>query len=319
MHRAGHVPLLRHNVPMPKRTVEEVVVRRKRLKISNAGKVFYPSEGFTKGDVISFYRDISEVLLPHLKDRPVTLKRYPDGAEGNFFYEKECPKYAPEWIKTAPITRRRDNVDVNYCLLNSEPALVWAANLANLELHTVLARARDVTKPIALVFDLDPGEPLGVLECADIALRLKKMFAGFGLEMLVKTSGSKGLQAFVPLNTKVSYEQTKSFAQDVARRMEKDHPDEIISKPSRTERKGKIFIDWSQNDLHKTTVSVYSLRAKERPTVSTPVTWEEVRRALKKTDPSRLSFAHDEVLRRVSRRGDLFEPVLKMRQKLPEL
>ncbi|MGI8708681.1 MAG: non-homologous end-joining DNA ligase, partial [Actinomycetota bacterium] len=162
-------------------------------------------------------------------------------------------------------------------------------------------------------------EPLGVLACADIALRLKKMFASFGLEMLVKTTGSKGLQAYVPLNTKVSYEQTKSFAQDVARRMEKDHPDEIISKPSRTERKGKVFIDWSQNDLHKTTVSVYSLRAKERPTVSTPVTWEEVRRAVKKDDPSLLSFAHDEVLRRVSRRGDLFEPVLKMRQKLPEL
>jgi bifunctional non-homologous end joining protein LigD len=304
---------------MPKRTVQEVVVGRRRLEISNVDKVFYPSGGFTKGDMISFYRDISEVLLPHLKGRPVTLKRFPDGAEGSFFYEKECPKYAPDWIKTAPITRRRDNVDVNYCLLDTQPALVWAANLANLELHTVLARARDVTKPIALVFDLDPGEPLGVIACADIALRLKKMFGSFGLDMLVKTSGSKGLQAYVPLNTKVTYEQTKAFAQDVARRMEKDHPSEIISKPSREQRKGKIFIDWSQNDLHKTTVSVYSLRAKERPTVSTPVTWEEVRKAVKKDDAALLTFEYDEVLKRVARRGDLFEPVLKMKQKLPAL
>ena len=304
---------------MPKRTVQEVVVGRRRLEISNVDKVFYPSGGFTKGDMISFYRDISEVLLPHLKGRPVTLKRFPDGAEGSFFYEKECPKYAPDWIKTAPITRRRDNVDVNYCLLDTQPALVWAANLANLELHTVLAKARDVTKPIALVFDLDPGEPLGVIACADIALRLKKMFGSFGLDMLVKTSGSKGLQAYVPLNTKVTYEQTKAFAQDVARRMEKDHPSEIISKPSREQRKGKIFIDWSQNDLHKTTVSVYSLRAKERPTVSTPVTWEEVRKAVKKDDAALLTFEYDEVLKRVARRGDLFEPVLKMKQKLPPL
>ena len=304
---------------MPKRKVQEVVVGRRRLEISNVDKVFYPSGGFTKGDMISFYQDISEVLLPHLKGRPVTLKRFPDGAEGSFFYEKECPKYAPDWIKTAPITRRRDNVDVNYCLLDTKPALVWASNLANLELHTVLARARDVTKPIALVFDLDPGEPLGVIACADIALRLKEMFGSFGLEMLVKTSGSKGLQAYVPLNTKVTYEQTKAFAQDVARRMEKDHPSEIISKPSREQRKGKIFIDWSQNDLHKTTVSVYSLRAKERPTVSTPVTWEEVRKAVKKDDPALLTFEYDEVLKRVARRGDLFEPVLKMKQELPAL
>ena len=304
---------------MPKRKVQEVVVGRRRLEISNVDKVFYPSGGFTKGDVISFYQDISEVLLPHLKGRPVTLKRFPDGAEGSFFYEKECPKYAPDWIKTAPITRRRDNVDVNYCLLDTKPALVWAANLANLELHTVLARARDVTKPIALVFDLDPGEPLGVIACADIALRLKEMFGSLGLDMLVKTSGSKGLQAYVPLNTKVTYEQTKAFAQDVARRMEKDHPSEIISKPSREQRKGKIFIDWSQNDLHKTTVSVYSLRAKERPTVSTPVTWEEVRKAAKKDDAALLTFEYDEVLKRVARRGDLFEPVLKMKQKLPAL
>ena len=295
----------------------EVRVGRKTLQVSNLDKVFYPETGTTKGDVIDYYRAVAPVLLPHLKDRFLTLKRYPNGVDGKFFYEKECPKHRPEWVKTAPMVRKKDNKAVNYCLLNDEASLVWAANLANLELHTSLARARDFYRPTALVFDLDPGPPAGILECAEVGFLIKKVFDGHGLEVVPKTSGSKGLQLFVPLNTAVTYDETKPFAHELALKLERDHRDLVLSSQSRAEREGKILVDWSQNDDHKTTAGVYTLRAKSRPTVSTPVTWQELRKAVRAQSPESLVFEAGDVLSRVERKGDLFEPVRKLRQKLP--
>jgi bifunctional non-homologous end joining protein LigD len=292
-------------------------VGRRTLEVSNLDKVFYADAGFTKGDVISYYREIAPVLLPHLKGRLLTLKRYPDGAGAGFFYEKNCPKHRPDWIATATMVRRQDGVTVNYCVLNDEASLVWAANLASIELHTTLAKAADVTRPTALVFDLDPGPPADVLDCIEVAGWLKKILTSDGLELFPKTSGSKGLQVFAPLNTKVDYESTKAYAHELALQLEKDHPDQVLSKPKKAEREGKVFVDWSQNDNHKTTVSVYSLRARERPTVSTPVTWAELTKARKSGDASALVFEGAEVLRRVQKKGDLFEDVRTLKQKLP--
>jgi bifunctional non-homologous end joining protein LigD len=287
------------------------------LVLSNLDKVFYPATGFTKGDVISYYRAVSEVLLPHLRGRPVTLKRYPDGVNRPYFYEKKCPSHRPPWIKTVVMTRARDNVALPYCQLNSEAALVWATNLGNLELHVSLARSRTTARPSAAVFDLDPGAPAGVLECAEVALRLKGVFESAGLAGFVKTSGSKGLQVYVPLNTPVSEADVRTWAHSVARSLEDDDPESIVTTPTKAERPGKIFVDWSQNNTHKTTVCVYSLRAQERPTVSTPVGWEEVARALDRVDPSLLSFEAEDVLGRISRKGDLFEPVITLKQRVP--
>jgi bifunctional non-homologous end joining protein LigD len=297
----------------------QVTIKNRRLELSNLDKVFYPEAGLSKGDVIDYYRAVAPVLLPHLKGRPVTLKRFPNGAAGSYFYEKQCPSHRPKWIRTVALKRKRDDVDVHYCRLDDEAALVWSANLANLELHTSLARARNVERPTSIVFDLDPGEPAGILECADIALRLREAFEGLGLESFVKTSGSKGLQLYVPLNTAIGYEDTNPFAQALARKLEEETPDLVVSRPKKADRTGKVFVDWSQNNRHKTTVCVYSLRARPRPTVSTPVTWDEVRRALKKDQAEALVFEYDELLTRVKRRGDLFEPVDTLKQKLPKL
>jgi len=300
-------------------TKETISVGGHKLEVSNLDKVFYPKVGFTKGDLIDYYRSISAVLLPHLKGRPVTLKRYPDGVEGFTFYEKSCPEHRPSFIKTVAIRRKRDDKDVNYCQLNTEAALTWASNLANLELHVALGSTRAPHKPHSVVFDLDPGEGTGVLECAEIAVRLRDLFSELGRESLVKTSGSKGLQLFVPLNTKVTYEDTRPWAKTVAARLEGETPDEIVIKPSKDARRGRVFIDWSQNHPAKTTVCVYSLRARERPTVSTPVTWDELTSALEAGEPDQLAFTYDEVLKRVERDGDLFEPVRILKQRLPKL
>ena len=294
----------------------EITVGRRKLTVSNLDKVFYPVTGTTKGDVIEFYRSVAPVLLPHLRNRMLTMKRYPNGVEGKFFYEKECPKHRPDWVKTAPMARK-DGKAVNYCLLNDQASLVWSANLANLELHTSLATATDVFRPTALVFDLDPGAPASIVECGEVALLLEKIFDRWGLEAIPTTSGSKGLQLFVPLNTKVTYDDTKPFAHELAKRLENDHPDLIVSGQSRAEREGKVLVDWSQNDDHKTTASVYSLRAKERPTVSAPVTWAEVRKAVRAADPEVLVFEADEVLARIDKHGDLFNQVRTLKQRLP--
>jgi bifunctional non-homologous end joining protein LigD len=287
------------------------------VEVSNLNKVFYPETGFTKGQIIDYYVKVSPVLLPHLKDRPITLKRYPDGVGGFFFYEKQCPPH-PKWIETTKVPRTEGG-DINYCVISNLSALVWAANLADLELHVFLHRAPKIEQPNSLVFDLDPGPPADILDCCKVALQMKKLFEKLKLKCFPKTSGSKGIQVYVPLNSPVKYEKTKPFAHEVAIQLEKAFPDLVVSNMQKALRKGKVLVDWSQNDSHKTTVCVYSLRAKEHPTVSTPVTWEEVEAALKKKNTRKLTFESDEVLKRIEKHGDLFAPVLKLKQKLPSL
>jgi len=291
-------------------------IEGKQVNVTNLAKVFYPKTGFTKGELIDYYVRISPVLLPHLKNRPISLKRYPNGVEGFFFYEKRCPEPHPDWVKIIKVAKS-DGGEINYCAMNNLPTLVWAANLADLELHTFLHRAPALMRPTALAFDLDPGAPADIIQCGRIGLRVKEIFDALGLKSFAKTSGSKGLQIYVPLNTPVTYERTKAFAHTVAQLLERESPNLVLSRMERKLRKGKVFVDWSQNDDKKTTVNVYSLRAKERPTVSTPVTWEEVTAALKKKEP--LSFETKDVLKRVEKMGDLFAPVLTLKQKLPPL
>lgn len=303
---------------MSKKT--ELEVEGQKLSVSNLDKVLYPETGFTKADVINYYVRIAPVLLPHLRSRPITLKRYPDGVEGFFFYEKQCPSHRQKWVKTATVpSERREEKRIDYCVIDSLSALVWAANLADLELHTFLHRAPAITRPTALAFDLDPGPPADIVQCCEVGLWLKVIFDECGLESFAKTSGSKGLQIFVPINTATNYDKTKAFARGLAERLEQEHPDKVVSRMKKALRKGKVFIDWSQNDDHKTTVNVYSLRAKSQPTVSTPVTWDEVRSCWKRKKAERLHFVSDEVLRRVEKHGDLFEPVLTLKQRLPRL
>jgi bifunctional non-homologous end joining protein LigD len=266
--------------------------------------------------MIEYYRAIGPVLVPHLKNRAVTLKRYPDGAQGSFFYEKQCPKHRPEWVRTVTVPRK-DGKPIAYCVGWDLATLVWMANLASIELHTSLARASNVRRPTALVFDLDPGPPANILDCGEVALAIKKVLGTAGLECWPKTSGSKGMQLYVPLNSAVTFDDTKRFALALAQHMERADPDRIVTTQAKVERAGKILIDWSQNDDHKTTVSVYSLRAKDRPTVSTPLEWREVTAACRRGDASALSFEAADVLARVDKKGDIFEPVLKTKQKLP--
>jgi bifunctional non-homologous end joining protein LigD len=287
------------------------------VDVSNLDKVFYPKTGFTKGQVIDYYVKISPYLLPHLKGRPVTLKRYPNGVEGLFFYEKQIPPSHPEWVKTTNV-KRKDGSEINYCVFDSLPVLVWAANLADLELHTFLHRAPAIQTPTALAFDLDPGPPADIVLCCQVGLWLKELFEKLKLKSFAKTSGSKGLQVFVPLNRPANYEQTKAFAHAVAESLEHEFPKIVVSRMQKNLRVGKILVDWSQNDPHKTTVCVYSLRAKDHPTVSTPVTWEEVVRALKKKSAQLLTFEAADVLKRVKNHGDLFAPVLSLKQQLPQ-
>lgn len=286
-----------------------------QVAVSNLDKVMYPEAGFTKGDVIHYYIQIAEQMLPHLNARALTLKRYPDGVSGFFFYEKQCPEHRPRWVKTTKVAKSEGVID--YCMVNDLPTLVWAANLANLEFHTFLHRKTAVTRPTVLAFDLDPGPPADILTCCKVGLLLKDCFDSIGLQSFPKTSGSKGLQVYVPLNTAVTYARTKAFASAVARALESECQDLVVSKMLKKLREGKVLVDWSQNDDHKTTVCVYSLRAKERPTVSAPVTWNEVAAALKRQKP--LVFEAGEVLKRVKKHGDLFAPVLELKQKLPAL
>jgi bifunctional non-homologous end joining protein LigD len=298
------------------RRVSELEVGGERLQVSNLDKVLYPKAGFTKAQVIDYFVKISDVLLPHLKNRPLTLKRYPNGVEGEFFYEKQCPRFRPKWVDIAPVPTGEEKRIINYCLANDLRSLVWAANLADLELHTSLARYPKVDSPTMVVFDLDPGPPANIVQCAQVAQWLKAKLDDMGLQCFPKTSGSKGLQIYIPLNTPSSYEITKNFARNIALFLEQSHPKLVVSKMAKALRGGKIFVDWSQNDRHKTTICVYSLRAKEQPTVSTPVSWDEVEAALKKKDASRLSFTSDEVIKRVEKLGDLFSPVLSLKQKI---
>jgi bifunctional non-homologous end joining protein LigD len=294
-----------------------VTVEDHELELSNLDKVLYPKTGFTKGELIDWYARIGEVLLPHLRGRPLTLKRYPEGVEGKHFYEKRCPKHRPEWVTTASIYSDRHKGEIDYCVVEDLATLVWLANLADIEMHTSLSRCADMESPTAMVFDLDPGPPADVLDCAQVAVWLRGMFEQLGLSCYPKTSGSKGMQLYVPLNSGAAYEQTKPFAKAVAETLERKFPDRVVSQMSKSKRPGKVLIDWSQNDRHKTTVCVYSLRAKERPTVSTPLEWEEVEAALGSGEAEALVFDHAAVLERVAARGDLFAPLLSEEQELP--
>jgi bifunctional non-homologous end joining protein LigD len=288
----------------------------RELKLSNLEKVLYPGTSFTKGELVDYYFAVAPVLLAHLEGRPLTVTRWPDGVEGKSFFQKQAPAHRPEWVQTVRLGSEGKPID--YVLVEDEATLVWLANLAAIELHTPLSRAPAVERPTCMVFDLDPGAPATVIECCRVALALHGMFEHLGLHSFVKTSGSKGLQVYVPLNDpNVGYGQTKTFARTVAELLERAEPSLVVSRMTKARRTGKVLIDWSQNDARKTTVCVYSLRPTESPAASTPLEWGEVSRALDDGDPARLAFAPAEVRERVEQNGDLFAPVLSLSQALP--
>jgi bifunctional non-homologous end joining protein LigD len=293
--------------------VLSVMTEGRQLRITNWDKVLYPETGFTKGDLIAYYARAAPFVLPHLHDRPLTLKRYPNGVDSPFFYEKQSPSHRPEWIETVRIG------DVNYTLAQDRPTLIWLANLADIELHTSLALAANPERPTMMVFDLDPGAPAGIVECCEVGLVLRGLFDQLGLVSVAKTSGSKGLQVYVPLNTPIDYRATKPFARRVAELLEQRMPELVVSRMTKRLRPGKVLVDWSQNDEHKTTATVYSLRARERPTASTPVTWDEVQACRERRDERLLTFEAQELLDRAEDQGDLFAPVLGVKQALPAL
>jgi bifunctional non-homologous end joining protein LigD len=288
-----------------------VTLEGRELKITNWDKVLFPQVGFTKGDLVAYYARVAAFVLPHLHDRPLTLKRYPNGVDSQYFYEKQSPSHRPEWVQTTRIG------DISYTLAQDRPTLVWLANLADIELHTSLSFAQAPEQPTMLVFDLDPGAGAGIVECCGVAEVLHGLFGQLKLESFVKTSGSKGMQVYVPLNVPVGYKQTKPFARRIAGLLEQRMPELVVSRMTKRLRPGKVLVDWSQNDAHKTTVNVYSVRARERPTVSTPVAWDEVTRCRETADDQLLTFEVDQVLARAREQGDLFAPVLSLKQELP--
>jgi len=298
-------------------TGTDVEIDGRRLTLSNLDKVLYPDAGFTKAQVIDYYVRIAPALLPHLAGRLLTLKRYPNGVDEPFFYEKQCPSHRPPWMRTQPIPSSRGAGGVTeYCVVDDVAGLAWVANMASLELHPSLALAADWLRPTVMVFDLDPGPPAGILECAVVARLLREAFTSLNLESFPKTSGSKGVQIYVPLNGTAGYEGTKAFSKAVAELLERLHRELVVSTQRKDLRPGKVLIDWSQNDEHKTTVCVYSLRARPQPTVSTPVTWPEMEAAAAGRNP--LVFIASDVLDRVAKDGDHFAGVARLEQVLPE-
>jgi DNA polymerase LigD, polymerase domain len=274
---------------MPKKQLIEVEGRE--LAISNVDKVYFPESGFTKGEVIAFYSEIAEVILPHLRDRPLTLKRFPEGIKGEHFYEKNAPKHTPLWVQRFAVPRSEDGARINYVLCNDRATLVWVTNLGDIEKHVLLAKAPDVGRPTSIVFDLDPGEPADILDCGRVALHLRGVLEALNLESFVKVSGSKGLHLNVPLNSEVTYEMTQPFAKTIAELATQQMPDRVVSEMAKTLRRGKVLIDWSQNSDFKTTVGVYAMRAKEGgPFISVPITWEELAKAVKRRKSDALFF-----------------------------
>ncbi len=291
----------------------------RRLSLSNLEKDLYPSYRFTKAQILEYYRRIAPFILPHLKDRALTLKRYPEGVERDFFFEKRCPSHRPDWVKTAEI-RQEDGERMTFCLVNDLDTLIWAENLASIELHVPLARAGSPETPDAMVFDLDPGDPAGILECARVALILRELLFRMGLESYIKTSGKKGLHVYVPLNRKgTTFEDTKTFSKAVAGIMQKHYPDLVTAKMAKKDRSEKVFINWSQNDPSKTMICVYSLRGRERPFVSFPLEWGELKQLAGGGDAEKLQVVHSEAVSRAEKRGDLFREMLVKEQKLPHL
>jgi bifunctional non-homologous end joining protein LigD len=301
--------------PGGRRSTKETVIEvgGRQLTVSNLDKVLWPATGTTKGEMLDYYARIAPVLVPHLAGRAVTLKRYPNGVDNAFFFEKNCPSYKPVWMETVKMG------DVNYCLVSEPAAVVWMANLASIELHPTLAAKPDLGSPTAVVFDLDPGPPADVVTCAQVAFLVRDLLGQLGLECWAKTSGNKGLQVYAPLNSGASYDGTTPFAKAVAQLLERRHSDLILSYQLRAARTGKVLIDWSQNVASKTTVSVYSLRARAEPTVSTPVAWDELDEARSSGDAGKLTFDWRQVLQRVEDHGDLMAEVLERKQDLPEL
>ena len=299
------------------RTFVEIVGRR--LPLSNLEKDLYPSYGFTKARILEYYRGIAPFILPHLKDRALTLKRYPEGVEKDFFFEKRCPSHRPAWVKTAEVPQNHSE-PITFCLVNDLETLIWVENLASLELHVPLARAGSPETPDSMVFDLDPGDEANILDCARVALILRDLLSQMELSSYVKTSGRKGLHVYVPLNRKeTTFEDTKTFSKAVAGIMQKHYPELVTAKMAKQERKTKVFINWSQNDSSKTMICVYSLRAREKPFVSFPLEWRELENLAGLGDPERLQVLHAEALKRVEEKGDLFQEVLVKEQKLPHL
>ncbi|NIJ10194.1 bifunctional non-homologous end joining protein LigD [Saccharomonospora amisosensis] len=289
-----------------------VEIEGRRLRLSNLEKVLYPETGFTKGEVIDYYVRVAPVLLPHIRDRPLTLKRYPDGVEKGSFFEKDVSRHAPEWVRTVRIETpgsSRGSESSDYALVQDLPTLVWVAHLASLELHIPqwTVGPRDGRKnPDLLVLDLDPGAPATIVECCRVAVRLREVLEAEGLTVLAKTSGSKGLQLYSPVRTS-SPERTSQYAKALAEVLAREQPDLIVSRMAKNLRPGKVFIDWSQNNPKKTTVAPYSLRAGPAPTVSTPLSWQEVAAVRHASD---VVFTAADVLARIEEFGDLFEPLL---------
>ncbi len=294
-----------------------VEVEGRELTLSNLDKVLYPGSGFTKGAVIDYYRRIAPVLLPHLAGRPPTLVRAPDGVTGDRFFEKRCPPHHPDWVRTETVVGGGGHQG---CMIEELPALVWLANLAALELHTHQWTVADPTHPTAVVIDLDPGPKASVLDCARVALELRAMLEQLGLRLFVKTSGSKGLHLSIPIRIgSATDDETKRFALALGQLLESRDPRRVTVDMAKDKRTGRVFVDWSQNDAHKTTVCVYSLRIQERPRVSTPLTWDEVDDALTGGDPDALTFEAPAVLERVEAHGDLYAGNLTVHQELPAL
>ena len=292
------------------RQEKRVTVEGRTLTVSNLDKVLFPETGFTKGQLIDYYVKVAPVMLAHVGDRPLTMKRYPDGVAKKFFYEKHVPAHAPEWVRTVEVPTSEGDDEVEYAVVCDLPSLVWAANLGAIELHVPLwhvGRRRTLPgPPDHLVFDLDPGEGATIVECSVVARLIDAVVGEMGLESRAKTSGSKGLQLYATLGGRPAWERSRAQARDIATRLEAEHGDLVTSNMRKTLRRGKVLIDWSQNHPSKTTVSAYSVRGRPRPTVSTPVTWSEVRRCEQKGDPALLEFTTDQVLARIKKKGDLF-------------
>ena len=289
----------------------------RQMAFTNLQKALYPS-GYTKAEVIGYYLKIAPVMLPYVKDRAVTLKRYPNGSGAPFFFEKNCSAHRPGWMKTALVPGTEGGN--HHCLLTDAASLAWAANAAALELHVPLAKAARQDRPTVMVYDLDPGAPATLLDCVQLGLKLRDMLADLGLKSFAKTSGSKGLHLYVPLNApRVTFEQTKNFSHALAQLFEQQNKDRVTTIMSKARRPGKVFVDWSQNDQHKTTACAYTLRATESPQVSTPVSWKELEAVAKSGDVNKLVFSPEQVIARVAKFGDLFEPVLKLKQRLPHI
>ncbi len=286
------------------------------VKLGNLDKTLYPKAKFSKADVINYYLAIAPYILPHLRGRPLTMKRYPNGVDRDYFYEKRCPPHHPDWINTIEV---RTTKTVHYCSIEDRASLIWVANLASLELHPMLCRQEDIKRPTLIAFDLDPGPGMDVLDCAEVALNLRALLTRIGLQSFVKTSGGKGLHLYIPLNTDTDFDETKEFAHALSLLMKRFYPDKVVSNMRKVLRESRVLLDWSQNDSHKTTVCVYSLRAHERPYVSTPLDWKELEQAFQKRDASAIQFEAEQVLDRVHEMGDLFSQVETLEQELPAI